>query len=262
VHPALRTFRDELGDFFIRLLAYVGGVAVLALVAMRMFGTPAVKAAIETAPRSDWVNVARPYRAFALTIPDFAEPEPDYAIRRHAIGGGRRDIMSWGERGQGARFMLEIYRPGQEIERFDTPAAEIAARSGELGGVGAIRPAEVMDSKFGPIALYEFTVGSGERAHHCLGFARAFDEPRLQIAGWHCRAAHEVIERGTLSCALDRLSLLMAASDPKVSELFARAELKRQFCRHQAWPAAGHVRRKDWIDSGKEPKLRGRVVAR
>ena len=262
MHPALRTFRDELGETFIRLLAYVGGVAVLALVAAKIFGAPAVEAAIETVPRSDWTTIERPYRAFALTIPDFAEAEPDYAIRRHTVGGGRRDIMSWGERGQGARFMMEIYRPGREIDRFDAPAAEIVARSGELGAAGAIRPAEVMNSKFGPIALYEFTARSGDRAHHCLGFARAFEEPRMQIAGWHCRAAQEVIDRGTLSCALDRLSLLMAASDPKVSELFARAELKRQFCRHKSWPAAGNVKRKDWIDSGKQPKLRGRLVAR
>lgn len=262
MHPALRSFRDELGETFVRLLAYVGGVAVLALIGARFFGTPAVEAAIETAPRSDWINVERPYRAFALTIPDFAEPEPDYAIRRHATGNGRRDIMSWGGRGQGARFMLEIYRPGREIDRFDVPAAEIVARTGELGAAGAIRPAEVMASKFGPIALYEFTARSGDSARHCLGFARAFEEPRLQIAGWHCRAAQEVIDRGTLSCALDRLSLLMAAGDPKVSELFARAELKRQFCGQKAWPAAGNVKRKDWIDSGKAPKLRGRVVAR
>ena len=135
------------------------------------------------------------------------------------------------------------------------------ARSGELGTVTAIRPAEVMATKFGPVALYQVSTQSGAGAYHCLGFAHPFDEPRLQIAGLHCRPGNEVIDRGTLSCALDRLSLLMAASEPKVSELFARAELKRQFCR-QAWPAAGSVKRKDWIDSGKEPKLRGRVAGR
>ena len=114
MHPALRTFRDELGETFVRLLAYVSGIGVLALVAAKVFGTPAVKAVIEPAPRAEWINVERPFRAFAVTIPDFAEPEPDYATLRHATGGGRRDLMSWGRAdGQGARV----------LSRFIVPAA-------------------------------------------------------------------------------------------------------------------------------------------
>jgi hypothetical protein len=33
-----------------------------------------------------------------------------------------------------------------------------------------------------------------------------------------------------LACALDRLTILSAAGDSKVADLFAHAELKRSFC--------------------------------
>ena len=39
-----------------------------------------------------------------------------------------------------------------------------------------------------------------------------------------------MIERGTLACALDRLTLLAAGSEPKVGALFAQAELNRSYC--------------------------------
>ncbi len=63
---------------------------------------------------------------------------------------------------------------------------------------------------------------------------RAYDEPRLQLSGWFCQGTKfggaEFIERSTLACALDRLTLLAAGSEPKVGALFAQAELHRSFC--------------------------------
>jgi hypothetical protein len=133
VHPGLRRFADELTATCARLLAYVGGLAVILVVAVKFFGKPAVEAAVEPA-RSVWTNVERPYRAFALAVPEFANPEPDYAIRRHPAGG-RKDVMTWGDAaGTGSRLMLEIYRPGQELRRFGDAVSEITARTAELGG--------------------------------------------------------------------------------------------------------------------------------
>jgi hypothetical protein len=51
----------------------------------------------------------------------------------------------------------------------------------------------------------------------------------LQLSGWFCRGG-DLIERATLSCALDRLTLLAAGSEPKIGVLFAKAELHRSFC--------------------------------
>ena len=58
---------------------------------------------------------------------------------------------------------------------------------------------------------------------------RAYDDPMLQMSGWFCRGG-EPIQPNTLACALDRLSLLSAGSEPKVGALFAQAELNRSFC--------------------------------
>ena len=42
--------------------------------------------------------------------------------------------------------------------------------------------------------------------------------------------ATRFVERTTLACALDRLTLLAAASEPKIGALFAQAERNRHFC--------------------------------
>jgi hypothetical protein len=65
---------------------------------------------------------------------------------------------------------------------------------------------------------------------HCLGFVHVYDDPMLQLSGWFCRGGADFIERSTLACALDRLSLLSAGSEPKVGALFAKAELNRSYC--------------------------------
>ena len=67
-------------------------------------------------------------------------------------------------------------------------------------------------------------------SRHCLGFVRAYDDPLLQMSGWFCQGGTDFVDRSTLACALDRLTLLSAGSEPKVAALFAQAELNRSFC--------------------------------
>ena len=64
----------------------------------------------------------------------------------------------------------------------------------------------------------------------CLGFVRTYSDPRLQLSGWFCQGGAEFIEQSTLACALDRLTLLAAGSEPKVGALFAQVELNRSYC--------------------------------
>ena len=59
---------------------------------------------------------------------------------------------------------------------------------------------------------------------------RAYDDPLLQLSGWFCQGGADFIERSTLACALDRLTLLFAGSEPKADALFARSELNRSYC--------------------------------
>ncbi len=55
--------------------------------------------------------------------------------------------------------------------------------------------------------------------------------------------------RGAITCVLSRLMLLAAGNDPKLAELFARAELRRTGC--AAAPSA------DWVTGLENPGLRG-----
>jgi hypothetical protein len=255
----LRAFRDELSATVIRLFAYIGAVAVLAVVMAKLFETP-VGAAIEPLQRSDWTTIERPYRSFSLSVPGFGDPEPDYAIRRHPAGG-RRDVLSFGAATEPRPFLsVEVYRPGTELVRFGDAASEVAAVTIEVGGPYRLAAADPIDGKFGRMPVFEFIAHTGDRRRNCLGFARAFGDPHLQIAGWYCKADVEVVDRHTLACAIDGLSLLAAASDPRVQEFFARAERRRTFCKPRTTPRAATLRRNDWIEARRGPKLRRSAV--
>jgi len=184
---------------------------------------------IAPAHRSPWIEVERPHPAFTLTIPEAIDVPAHYAIRRHAEGGGRKDILELGEPdGAGPYLQVEIYRPGGERKHFAEPEREIASNAAALAPA-AIRSDAPLATKFGPLSIVAFETSKGT-PRRCLGFVRSYDDPRLQMSGWFCQGGTEFIERGMLSCALDRLSLLSAGSEPKVGALFAQAELNRSFC--------------------------------
>jgi hypothetical protein len=229
MHPALHSWREELPAHFVRLLAYVGGWAVLSIAAAQFFQSPPVKTAIAPVDRSDWIEIERPFPAFALAIPEAGGQPASYAIRRHAAGGGRKDILSLGEPDAPTPFLqVEIYRPGSEPVNFAGPAAEVADGAAALGPVAVTPDGEPLASKFGPLSLVSFEASNGV-ARQCLGFVRAYDDPNLRLSGWFCQAG-SLVARSTLACALDRLTLLAAGSEPKVGALFAQAELHRSFC--------------------------------
>jgi hypothetical protein len=228
MHPALHCWREELSDAMVRWLAYLCGIVVLSVAAAHAFqARPAIRA--EPAPQSQWVEIGKPFPAFTLDIPEAAGAPARYAIWRDRQGGGRKDILTLGEPdGADPYFQVEIYRAGGEITRFPAPAATIAADAAALGPVDMQPSAAPLASKFGPLTIVTFTTSQGS-SRHCLGFVRAYDDPMLQLSGWFCRGG-ELVERATLACALDRLTLLAAGSEPKIGALFAKAELHRSFC--------------------------------
>lgn len=229
MHPALHSWREDLPAIFVRMLAYMGGIAVLSIVAAQYFQSPPVMNAIKPVHQSEWIDVERPIPAFALSIPEAAGMPASYVISRHADGGGRKDILALGDQGGIAPFLqVEIYRPGREARGFAEPMQEIAASADALGA-SELRSADEQPSKFGPLSIVTFETSKGV-SRHCLGFMRATDDPLLKLSGWFCQGGADFIDRTTLSCALDRLTLLAAGSEPKVAALFAQAELNRSFC--------------------------------
>jgi hypothetical protein len=258
IHPLLRNFAVELNGTLARIFAYGCAVGAVGLIAVEVAATTRGAARAPQA-RPEWVEAVRPFPAFALSIAEF-EDGARYAIRRHAEGG-RKDILAFGDLASGAAAEIEIYRPGGEAGAFASLDAAEAAGAGELRLSG--KPvAPTLDSKFGPVVLADFTRHAGDADRQCLRFTRSFAAPRLRIAGWFCNAGREVIDRRIVACALDRLSLLAAGSDPKLAELFARAELKRHFCGQNGPILAATPKRSDWIEAARDPKLRGRMAGR
>src|SRR5262249_24951366 len=155
VQSSVLAFCNEVSATFARLLAYIGAVAVIAAAAAKLFGVAGVEAAIDPAARPQWLAIDRPHRAFVLILPEFPnEPEPSYAIQGQVPGGGRKDIMTWGEPDTpGSRLMIEIYRPGGEL----APDSAATVSTDDLGTASAVTPAGSIDSKFGPLTLVEFT---------------------------------------------------------------------------------------------------------
>ena len=231
MHPALHSWREELPATFVHILAYLGGIAVLSMATAHFFqSAPAINATPAIHQRPEWVDIERPFPAFALAIPEAAEEPSSYVIHRNTEGGGRKDILTLGEPDSASPFLqVEIYRPGIEVSRFAGPKAAIAGKADTLRPVALRHAEETLASKFGPLEIVPFET-SKSTPRHCLGFVRVYDDPMLQLSGWFCQGGADFIERSTLSCALDRLTLLSAGSEPKVGALFAKAELNRSYC--------------------------------
>jgi hypothetical protein len=244
----------------VSLIAYFGGLSGLAGLLAAFVGLVSAPegGAMEPASPPGWYAVRQPRPAFSLTIGGLSEPA--YAVRHHVPGGGRKDIMTFGEPGSAGAFAtVEVYRPGSELERFADPLQEATSEAEALGTILRASAAPAIDSKFGPVGVVDVTVAQTDRRRRCLAFARNFERPRLRISGVYCEPGAQIVNRPVVACALDRLSLMSADGEAAISQFFARAELKRTFCARL--PSAAS-RPGDWIDAKGPPALRGHLAAR
>jgi hypothetical protein len=115
-------------------------------------------------------------------------------------------------------------------------------------GPRELEAAGVIDSKFGTVMLLRRPGDAGS----CLGFLKRIDPPNLQISGWSCQSEALPARRAAIGCMLNRLILLTAGNEPKLAELFARAELRRGACGPGVPSASGT----DWLTSAENPPLR------
>lgn len=252
VHPALLRFADEARGVLTRLFAYVGSLAIIAMVGLAAWNEIQVAEAVEPAARASWAPAARSYPAFAVGQFDFPGKTEAYEIFRHP-GGGRKDVIRWTvAQAEKPIAEIELYRPGAELSQAGPPAAEIAARMDsdemrEIAGEG------IVDSKFGPVTLLGFAdrPNDGKR---CLGFMKNLEGANLRISGWSCQGETLPARRSAIRCILNRLGLLTAGNDPKLSDIFARAELKGGTC---VAPGTSTVTSADWVTGAQNPRLRG-----
>jgi hypothetical protein len=251
IHPALRSFADECCGVLARLIAYVGALALIAIVALSLWDELPLKGSGDPAAKSAWAVAARSQPAFTVSQFDLSGKTEAYEILRHP-DGGRKDVLRWAAQSERAIAELEIYRPGRELSQAGPPIAEIAARM-DPDGVRELQAAGVIDSKFGAVTLLGLSDRDGG-ARPCLGFMKGFDQPSLRISGWSCQGDTLPARRAAIGCILDRLILLTAGNDPKLAELFAHAELRRGNC----VPAStAPVTSADWVTGAQNPRLRG-----
>ena len=250
IHPVLTGLADECCGMLARLVAYVGALALLAIVGIHLWDELPAGEAAEASARPDWSVATRSHPAFAVSQFDLAEKTETYEILRHPEGG-RKDILRWaasdGKHGQKPVAELEIYRPAGESSESG-PLADIAARI-DPDGLRELEAAGISDGEFGAVTLLR-VAGQPDNARSCLAFIKRLDEPNLQISGWTCQGDSLPARRSAIGCILSRLILLTAGNDPKLAELFAHAELKRSNCAASAASA-------DWVTGAENPRLRG-----
>ena len=260
IHPALTSFADECVATLARLIAYIGALILLGMVGQYLWDELPAAGIIEPAGKPGWSVASRSRPAFAVSSFDPAEKSETYEILRHPEGG-RKDVFHWGPQGEKPVAELELYRPGGEFspsEAFSSEASalealafEIAVRMDGEGG-RELEAAGVVDSKFGTVTLLRL-VRNPEGAKACLGFIKHFGDPALRISGWSCQGSGFAAKRAAIGCMLNRLTLLAAGNEPKLAELFARAELRRGSCAIAATPAVSA----DWVMGAENPRLRG-----
>jgi len=231
LRPVVYSLPEDIRATFVRVLAYMGGLAVIAIAAMSAFRTPGMLPAAGSSPQRQWIKVEQPHPAFELVMAELAASPYRYAILRRSADGARKDILTWGDAaGSGPYVMVEIYRAGRQSGRFIDAESEIAARILDFTVTDDVKPSGRFESKFGTVPLVDFALAARGRTRRCLGFARPFEQPPMQLAGWYCSPGNEVVDRAALACVLDRLTILSAGGDPRLDALFARAEIRRTFC--------------------------------
>ena len=250
IHPALTSFADECCGMLARMTAYVGALALLAIVGIHLWDELPDSATFGPSPKTGWSLATRSFPAFAVSHPELVGKTETYEILRHPEGG-RKDVFRWAEAGEKPIAELEIYRPGGELSQSGPAVVEIAGQM-DPGGGHELEAAGVIDSKFGAVILFRLAGLTGN-APACLGFMKRLDQPDLRISGWSCQGDALPARRAAIGCILNRLTLLTAGNDPRLAELFAHAELKRGSCASPAASAATSNR----VTESENPRLRG-----
>jgi hypothetical protein len=275
VFHTLEGLVEEMRAAGVRILAYLCGLTMLALVAADMVSRLYDDA--DMAPQVGkreiaWRPAERPQPVFSVAgggvLVNSSDKAMAYDILRHPKGG-RKDVLRWPSAAIGnteagvPSAAIQIYRPGGELTAF-SPVRMAIVDQAAAWGPSDTAAAGLIETKFGAIALVTFQAAAADGRRFCTGFVQTSEEPLLQISGWTCRdrdagshAAGEhswLAQRQSVACLLNRLTLLGAGNDAKLAGFFARAELKRRSdCGGELMASADL----DWITTADRPQLRG-----
>lgn len=225
--------RDGFGMALAAALLLVFGIIVLGkLDAPKPVSQTAAtqSASPQAAPQPVWTEIIQPLALFNVSAPALAKAARGYAARRNVAGGGRQDILTFGQpNGPSPYLRLQLYRVGSE----PAPAVPLyvdlarAAAQADLWIGRSLTPV-LMPTRFGAFELAEVELtGDKIPAVPCLGFRGAALSGKFQISGFACGAEGKPITQPGLSCLIDRLDLNAAGDDKALAAFFAVSELRR-----------------------------------
>ncbi|MBB4428607.1 hypothetical protein GGD66_007197 [Bradyrhizobium sp. CIR48] len=246
IQLTLLAIADEVVGTLAHLVAYVGALALFAILGLAALGQLPELRGDDPADKPGWSTADRSHPAFALSRIDSSEKTASYTILRHPEGG-RKDVMRWAGAADQPLAELEIYREGGEFDVTRPVAMDLAVQM-SLGAATALEQAGLIETKFGPVALFR-PIGTDKGTPACLGYLKRNEEPALQISGFSCQGDTMPARRAAIACTLNRLTLLTSGNEPKLAELFAHAELKRRGCDLAGSP--------DWLLGAANAQLRG-----
>ncbi len=182
-----------------------------------------VPAAILTAPPPSWEPILPAVAWYGL------EPADDSKIpaleARRRSDGAREDLMLFGAIGEAGHLRLVVGRnTGGQSGSFFVELVRHAAQAGL--SVTRSAQAHVVETKFGEAQAAD-VVFSGPAEQACLAFRLSHPAEDFSIRGWLCGTAERPSSDRQLACAIDRLSLAKAVSDPALKTLFAAADRRR-----------------------------------
>jgi hypothetical protein len=187
----------------------------------------AAKPAQPGAQRAVWLEIPKPLRLYDLAAPSLAHEKRLYAARRHTTGGGREDVLTFGEfAGAGPFFRLSIYRHGAEKTADAAFFVDMARRAAQLGlSLGRANVAQTQATRFGDFETAAMTMTEdGVTRDACRGFRFSAAQLGLTIAGFSCGADDEAASAGALACLVNRLDLASSGEDSALRDFFAAAQ--------------------------------------
>ncbi|MBV8917822.1 hypothetical protein, partial [Bradyrhizobium sp.] len=182
IHPFLTSIHDEICGTVAGLFAYAGTLALLGILALYGWRQLPLADLLQGAAEPGWTVTSRLLPAFAVAFDQ--DRSRTYTILRHPEGG-RKDVFRWPAQAEAAKIELEIYRIGAEAG----PAADAFTYLAErmpADRTGGLESAGMIESKFGPVALFH-RAGASDGFGACLGFVKRIDDPVLQLTGWSCQ---------------------------------------------------------------------------
>jgi hypothetical protein len=197
------------------------------------------------AQRAVWLEIPKPLRLYDLAAPSLAREKRLYAARRHTTGGGREDVLTFGEfDGAGPFFRLSVYRHGTEKTADAAFFVDMARRAAQLGlSLGRADVAQTQATRFGDFETAALTMTEGGVTREaCRGFRFSAAQLGLTIAGFSCGADDDAVSGGALACLVNRLDLITSGEDRALRDFFGAAQTRG--ARGCAEPASAPVKRR------------------